>query len=75
MEYYFNGCFDSGAGLFSICKFIPLSYSLYFFDTEIRLNIKESKFRVKKQTLCGLTLLSLFKQDESRTPTCYVNMR
>ena len=30
IKYYFNGCFDSGAGLFSICKFIPLSYSLYF---------------------------------------------
>ena len=29
IKYYFNGCFDSGAGLFSICKFIPLSYSLY----------------------------------------------
>ena len=30
IKYYFNGCFDSGAGRFSICKFIPLSYSLYF---------------------------------------------
>ena len=30
IKYYFNGCFDSGAGIFSICKFIPLSYSLYF---------------------------------------------
>ena len=30
IKYYFNGCCDSGAGLFSICKFIPLSYSLYF---------------------------------------------
>ena len=30
IKYYFNGCFDSGAGLFSICKIIPLSYSLYF---------------------------------------------
>ena len=25
IKYYFNGCFDSGAGIFSICKFIPLS--------------------------------------------------
>ena len=30
IKYHFNRCFDSGAGLFSICKFIPLSYSLYF---------------------------------------------
>ena len=29
IKYYVNGCFDSGAGLFSICKFIPLSHSLY----------------------------------------------
>ena len=29
IKYYFKGCFDSGAGLFSICKFIPLSHSLY----------------------------------------------
>ena len=57
IKYYFNGCFDSGAGLFSICKFIPLSHSLYNFVitvTEIRLNIKENKYRVKKRTLCGL---------------------
>ena len=31
IKYYFNGCFDSGAGLFIICKFIPLSHSLYNF--------------------------------------------
>ena len=30
IKYFFNGCFDSGAGLFSICKFIQLSYSLFF---------------------------------------------
>ena len=30
IKYYFKGCFDSGAGRFGICKFIPLSYSLYF---------------------------------------------
>ena len=30
LKYCFNGCFDSGAGIFSVCKFIPLSYSLYF---------------------------------------------
>ena len=57
IKYYFNGCFDSGAELFSICKFIPLSHSLYNFVitvTEIRLNIKENKYRVKKRTLCGL---------------------
>ena len=57
VKYYFNGCFDSGAGPFSICKFIPLSHSLYNFVitvTEIRLNIKENKYRVKKRTLCVL---------------------
>ena len=30
IKYYFNGCFDSGAALFGICKVIPLPYSLYF---------------------------------------------
>ena len=62
MKYYLNGCFDSGAGIFSICKFIPFVLAIFLITvTEIRLNIKENKYRVKKQTLCGLTLLSLFK--------------
>ena len=46
----------------SICKFIPLSYSLYLTVNEIRLNIKEKnsaalKYRVKNSLWPHITKL------------------
>ena len=65
----------------SICKVIPLSHSLYLTATEIRLHIEEKnvaahKYRVKNiSIIASSSVLRLFKQDESRTPACYVNMK